>query len=289
MSRIVTALLVLLLSAPLHAQERLNYVVKLNGLVTLFSWTELAEAMITTANASCAGQNCLMTEVWMTSENYAALESIAPTRFFYRSFYQLNRQAMPPQAQTFAFEKRELKTGKKYRPYGHKHRVSLLEATEVVNYDLSHKGEALPAPVVSYVDMEYLQRRNLQPAVNSFWRRPAPTAALDRWTMIQLARYLPLAPGYSATFAGTDARDTLMFELVVEDQATLAVGTEMFSAWQVAISETEMRADGSKGEKAGTIHLWISQDDARLPLQLELKEDIGIVRFELTAFSSAAN
>jgi len=290
MQRILAAIVLLVLSLqPVLANERLEYLVRLNGLVTLFLWTDLADAVITTAPSNCAGRPCQATDVWMSSAGYAALESIAPTRFFYRSFYRLQTDAPVAHARTLAFEKREMKTGQKYQPYGHKHRLSVLENNQIVNYELSDQGDPLPAHLQQYLDQEYLQERALQPAVRQVRQRAEPEGVLDRWSMIQLARYLPLAPDYSASFAGTDGGDSLRFDLQVEDQASLSVAGEVFSAWQVAITETELKQDGTRDAVAGTIHLWISQDDLRLPLQLELKEDFGVIRFVLTSYRAATS
>jgi hypothetical protein len=104
---------------------------------------------------------------------------------------------------------------------------------------------------------------------------PIARHALDRWAMIYTARFLPYKKGFTQTFPGTNGRDKLTYKVRFEGSEKITARGKDFQAWIVSI--TEIKA----GKRQPTLYLWLSADESRLPLRIELEEEIGRVRFYL--------
>lgn len=268
------AIAALSLSAQAQAAERLDYIVKLKGAVTLYGWMSLADATITTDRKKrCADTQCTLTEVRMSSENHSLLESLAPTRFLFRSAYLEN----PPQS--LSFEKRQNKNGKKYQPYGYKHSFSVRSADgrTIDRYELASKGDSLPGEARRY--LEPSAPDNIEPMVRKQKSKPLVNGALDRWALIQHLRSVALDDGYSQEFAGTDGSHQLRYKVNLEKSVSLTIHGKKQACWKLVINEKDI----GRNQKQPPLYLWISKSADRLPLQLEMPSDQGRIRFELTS------
>gem|GEM_PF-2235251 len=269
----VTALFLAVNSAQIQAAERLDYVVMLKGAVTLYSWMSLADAAITTErDRLCSDVQCTHTEVRMSSENHHLLESLAPTRFLFRSAYLEN----PPQS--LSFEKRQSKSSKKYQPYGYKHSFSVRSANgrTIDRYELSSEGDALPELARRFLDPSAPD--NIEPMVKKHQNSRLTKGAMDRWALIQHLRSVALDDKYSQEFPGTDGSHQLRYRVNVEKSVSLTIDGKQQACWKLVINEQDVDRD----QQQSPLYLWISQSDKRLPLQLEMPSDQGRIRFELT-------
>lgn len=273
MQRILLLITMLLLAtSTLMAAEQLEYKVKLKGAVTLFAWKNLADASITTRNnQECGKQKCFMTQVWMTSQNYGLLESLAPTRFHYRSYYQVSP------ARTLLFERRIKKEKDKYQPYGYKHMVAALAEDRVTvdNYSLWSEGEILPSSVVSHLDLKPFG--DVVPRARFHTQAKVDKNPLDRWAMVQYARELPLRDGFTGSYAGTNGHEKLTFNLKLIGSEKIMVAGKAWDSWKIRILEK----NPMKKKKQPQLFLWLSKDEQRLPLMVEMNHDLGRIRFEM--------
>lgn len=269
MRRIIA--LSLLLATNLVQAESFSYDVKFKGALSGFSWSSMAHGTITTRKlASCDGWgSCLNTRVTMSSKGHKLLESIYPTRFHYQSFFQQKP------LRTLAFEQRDKKTKSKYQPYGYRHKlVTLTKNGSSMDYRvLWSSGDTLPKGAAQFVSSDH--NGGAAPAVKNRIRSPVAPNALDRWTMIYTARFLPYKSGYSRTFPGTNGSDKLTFHVRFEGDTTVEARGKTYKAWKVAITETK------SGKKQPTLYLWITNDKSRLPVRIEMEESIGRVRFTM--------
>ncbi|WP_135567994.1 DUF3108 domain-containing protein [Solemya elarraichensis gill symbiont] len=269
----VAALFLSAVSAQIQAAERLDYIVKLKGAVTLYSWMSLADATITTDGQQlCSDMKCTRTEVRMSSQNHRLLESLAPTRFLFRSVYLEN----PPQS--LSFEKRQNKSSKKYQPYGYKHSFSVRSAdgSTIDRYELASEGDALPGTARRFLEPSALD--NTEPMVRKQRNNPLAQGALDRWALIQHLRSVALEDGYSEEFPGTDGSHQLRYRVSLEKSVSLMIDGKKQACWKLVINEQDIGRD----KKQPPLYLWISKSDKRLPLQLEMPSDQGRIRFELS-------
>lgn len=269
--RITLAILLLLVSS-LASAETFNYLIKFKGALTAFSWASLADGSIETRKlGSCYGRgSCLNTRVRMTSENHKLLEALYPTRFFYQSFFS---EGQVPR--TIAFEKREKKNKSEYQPYGYRHKLVTIskDGSQATYLELWSKGEPLSAAEAKLVSTDH--NGGQTPAVRKRKTSSVEKNALDRWAMIHRARFLPYSQGYSKRFPGTNGKDRMSYDVRLAGTETLDARGRKYEAWKVSIIETK------NGEKQPTLYLWISQDEERIPLQVEMDESIGKLRFYL--------
>lgn len=263
--------IMLLLATSLASAETFNYLIKFRGALSAFSWASLADGSIETRKvSSCFGRgSCLNTRVSMSSENHALLESLYPTRFFYQSFFTENP------TQTIAFEKREKKNKSEYEPYGYRHKLVTISknGTEATYMELWSTGDSLSAAEAKLVSTDH--NGGQKPAVRKRMVSPVEKNALDRWAMIYTARFLPYKEGFSQRFPGTNGKDRLDYRVALAGTETIEARGKKYDAWKVSIVETK------NGKKQPQLNLWISQDDKRIPLRVEMEESIGKVRFFL--------
>ena len=93
--------------------------------------------------------------------------------------------------------------------------------------------------------------------------------------MIHTARFLPFKQGYSERFPGTNGKDRMSYQVKLAGSETIQGRGENRDAWKISIVETK------NGKRQPTLYLWISQDEKRIPLRVEMEESIGKVRFYL--------
>ena len=268
--RVIIAACILLFTIQANA-ETFNYGVKFKGALSGFSWASLGNATITTRNiASCQGWGaCLNTRVTMSSKGHSFLESVYPTRIHYQTFFQKKP------LRTIAFEKREKKTKSKYQPYGYRHKLVTISrnGTNATYHALWSSGDKLSAANAYFVSKKYNGGKN--PFVRSTATTGISKNSLDRWAMIYSARFLPLENGYSKSFPGTNGTMKLTYSASVAGKEPVSARGKTYDAWKVAIIETK------GGKKQPTLYLWVSDDQERLPLQIQMAEKIGKVRFNL--------
>ncbi|MDX1344804.1 MAG: DUF3108 domain-containing protein [Sedimenticolaceae bacterium] len=269
--RTILAIL-LLLASSLASAETFNYSIKFKGALTAFSWATLADGSIETRKvSSCLGRgSCLNTRVRMSSENHTLLESLYPTRFFYQSYF-----SEKPVPRTIAFEKREKKNKSEYKPYGYRHKLVTIssDGSQATFLELWSKGEPLSAAESKLVSTDH--NGGQTPAVRKRKTSPVEKNALDRWAMIHTARFLPYNQGYSKRFPGTNGKDRMTYDVRLAGTETVEARGRKQEAWKVSIIETK------NGKRQPTLFLWISQDEERIPLQVEMDESIGKLRFHL--------
>lgn len=267
-------LLLLLASVPLHAAERLDYLIEYKGLLSGYNWTDISRATITTSQrANCAGRgSCKVSTATMSSKGYKVLETIFKVRYHYRSYYQLH----PPR--TLAFEMREKKYSKQYAPYGYKHSLTLLPkgATTTDYYKLGSKGVPLPVAAKPFIATDHKPAANIR--VKKLKHKPVAKNALDRMTLLQVVRSAPLKIGYKATFVGTDGRNQLEFRIKVIAKEDIKAAGKKWQTWKIRIEELE------KGEKPVTLHAWVSRDSRRIPVLIEGRSSLGEARFHLKSY-----
>ena len=263
--------IVLLLVTSLATAETFNYTIKFKGALSAFSWASLADGSIETRKLdACYGRgSCLNTRVRMSSKNHKLLETLYPTRFFYQSFLRENP------AQTIAFEKREKKNDSEYQPYGYRHKLVTIskDGSKASYLELWSSGEPLSSAEAKLVSTDHSGGQPL--AVRKRKTSAIEKNALDRWAMIHTARFLPFRPGYSERFPGTNGKDRMSYQVELAGSETIQVRGKNRDAWKISIVETK------KGKRQPTLYLWISQDEKRIPLQVEMEESIGKVRFYL--------
>ena len=268
--RAIIAILLLLSSGVLNA-ETLKYDVSYKGAFTAFSWANIADASLSTRKQVPCGnaQTCLNSRVRMTSENHKVLESLYPMRFYYQSFFQQNP------ARTLAFEKREKKSKSKYQPYGYRHKLVTIsgDGKSATIHELWSTGEPLASNEKRYVSTDH--NGGKPPSVKKRSTSPVATNALDRWAMIYTARFLPYSKGFSQTFPGTTGTHKLTYKVSLEGTERVRARGRDFEAWKVSIVETKA------GKRQPTLYMWISADDSRLPVRIEMEEEIGRLRFVL--------
>jgi hypothetical protein len=263
--------ILLLLASSLASAETFNYTIKYKGALTAFSWASLADGSIETRKlGSCYGRgSCLNTRVRMSSENHKLLESLYPTRFFYQSYFH------EKPARTIAFEKRDKKNKSEYQPYGYRHKLVTISENgrEATYIELWSDGSPLTAAEAKLVSTDH--NGGQLPAVRKRKTSSVEKNALDRWAMIYTARFLPYKQGFSQHFPGTTGNARLDYKVELTGSESIEARGKRYDAWKVSIVETK------NGKRQPTLYLWISKDDKRIPLRVEMEESIGKVRFYL--------
>ncbi len=107
------------------------------------------------------------------------------------------------------------------------------------------------------------------------------TDALDATATVYLMRQLPLKQGIILCFDVYGLRRLWRLSAKVEAREHISLAIGEFEAWH--ISGTAVRLDDYRQRRE--IHLWISDDQRRLPLAMLGAIDLGAVRARLTAFS----
>lgn len=269
--KLATIITLLLTPLSLNAAEQLDYLVEYKGVLSGYSWTPVSKASIKTVKvANCSGRGaCMMSTATMSSKGYAVLETIFKVRFHSRSFYQLKP------VRTLAFEMREKKYSDKYQPYGYKHTLAVIPegATKVDFYKLRSKGEPLPASVKQFVATDHKPAKKIR--VKKVKHKPAAKHSIDRMTLLQRLRSVPLKKGYAASFSGTNGKDQLVFRVAVVAAEEVNAAGKRWKTWKIRIEELE------KGDKPVPLFAWVSRDSRHIPVKVEIDSSFGSARFIL--------
>ena len=267
--------MLVLASCHASADETLRYVAEMRNALTLWNWSEVASATVTTRDVTgCpGGGDCRETSVWMTSAgSSSALESVYPLRWLYRTAYR------PADRSTLAFEqlRKRRKAGRGEYPW--RHRVIWLAGggDTAARYDFDEKGGPVPPALGSWITADKAADVELRLKHTKTFTTPLP--ALDRWGTFQVLRSLDLARGASWTLRGAGTKGPLVFEVSVEPKEQIEAAGRTWEAWKVRIDEGRSEATGEDPEP---LFAWIATDAARTPVRFDMEHDVGRLRLTL--------
>jgi len=113
-------------------------------------------------------------------------------------------------------------------------------------------------------------------------RVPLEDGTLDMLSILYFARSLPLAEGLEATRPVSSGKKTYQIKARVVRKETIVVGGR---TWPAFLIEPDVSKAGGvfKRSKAPRLFLWISADEARIPLKLVSKVWVGAFIVELAS------
>jgi hypothetical protein len=212
--------------------------------------------------------------MWMTSEGSdSVLESAYPVRYLYTTVIR------PEEKSTIYFEVvRRRNKVKNPGDFPWRHRLVWLQGgeQELHRLDLSNTGDEVPDAISPWVNRE--KAGGVKLMVKDQRRFPVKLPALDRWGAFELLRTLPLEQGAEWSLSGTASKAPLTFEILVEDSETLEAAGKTWDTWKIRIKE---RKHSAKREDADPLYVWISTDEARIPVRFTMDHDIGELRLTL--------
>jgi hypothetical protein len=110
---------------------------------------------------------------------------------------------------------------------------------------------------------------------------PLAPASRDAIAAVFYARTLTLEPGRRFVIPVNEAGRQVVVELLVSGRERISVQGQAMSAIRL---EPRMR-QGAAGRHTATATLWVSDDDRKLPIALELEAAFGRVRAELVSYT----
>ena len=283
LSTIIAGLLLLVAGGGAFAGETLHYLAEMRSALTLWNWSGIAKATLTTVDATrCpGGGGCRETEVWMTSEGGASvLESIYPLRWLYRTAYR------PDEKATLAFEELRKRRKVDHGEYQWRHRVIWLAGGRdaATRYDFDEEGTAIPEALGSWITSNKAEGFSLK--LKNTRSVPMPLPALDRWGTFQLLRSLDFAAGASWRLPGAGPKGPLTFAVTVERKENIQAAGRSWETWKVRIDEAKSEATGND---PAPLYAWIATDAARTPVRFDMDHDIGRLRLTLAEEQNAGS
>ncbi len=110
---------------------------------------------------------------------------------------------------------------------------------------------------------------------------PMPAGARDAIAALFYVRTLPITGGDRTRFPVNEAGRNLVVELAVDGVERISVQGKDVDA--IRVTPTLQRRAGDR--QAFTSTIWLSNDERRLPLLLDLDAGFGHVRVELVSYS----
>jgi hypothetical protein len=104
-----------------------------------------------------------------------------------------------------------------------------------------------------------------------------PPDTRDPLSAFFAVRTIPMRPGSSQVFPVNDSGETFNVRVTVQQRETVRSGLGTTAAWKLVPVILDASGRPSTGR---TLHMWISDDERRLPLKIEAGLEVGT--FELT-------
>lgn len=229
-----------------------EYQVTYRGLFSAGQTMPIADLVLETRTPG-AGLNEARLEA--SSQAYPAVESLYPIRYRFRSW------AEAANGHLVGFESFE-QTGRE------RHRLYLRDGSQrgVRRLNL---GAGVGRDEIARLDAGVVP-----PAVDA-------GRLFDRLGLLQMIRSQALQDAAEYRLPVTNGRDRLVYRVRVEGGRQLDLGGRSLPAWKVRFDGYEVDADGREQAAHRPLHIWLSRDQAKIPLLAEVPHAIGHFRIEL--------
>lgn len=246
------AFLLSMLSAASQAQTH-HYEVSYRGVFSLGDDMPIATLSIATERAA---DGIRQTRLTASSERYAVVESLYPIRYRFRSW------ADPDSGHLLGFETYEKTKRKKHRLY-----VRDDSAVGTRKLDLT-KGDGRD------------EIAQLEAGIAPGAELSAPL--FDRLGLLQQMRREPLRQGREFRLPVTTGREHIAYRVRVESAPVIQIEGQLLPSWKLRLDAFERDADGKESPAHRSAFIWLSRDEARIPLRAEVRHAIGLFSVRLT-------
>lgn len=245
--------MLVLLTAPVGAVERLDYRVVYRGVFSMGNDLPIAAMRLETRPLDGARLSEMRLDV--SSVDYPLVESLYPIRYLFRSWTD------PANGQTLGFAISEpARDGR--------HRLFLRDdsTSGTRRFDLRAGG-----------GREYLAQ--LEAGL-----RPDDVVAdrplYDRLALLQRIRAGELRAGGQYQFPVTNGRERFVYRVSVEGARRLMLAGIAVPAWKLRVDGAELTPGGGRRTVHRPFYVWLSQAAPRTPLRVDARHAIGSFRIE---------
>jgi hypothetical protein len=156
------------------------------------------------------------------------------------------------------------------------HREGTIRTYRTVAGEKSGRHAAPPARLFKVADIDGAE------PLEERWIRALPgEPVLDRMGMLYLLRSRPLEPGQELQIPVSNGKDLIGYRVRVEARESIDRAGEAIAALRVML-QPRFDKGGSRGYR---VHLWLSDDDLRLPLRFRSAKFGGAIELRLQAES----
>jgi hypothetical protein len=284
-------LLLVTLSAPVQASEELHYRLSYSGLVTGYIWKELADVTLdlTPEETEFHGQSAVRIRIGVTSENYSVAEAIHALRYQWESILSPDLQRTllvrvidqgdsdSNEVYWYDWQKKSISLYRKRE----QHDVSIPMFDEEAKLEWE-KDRFSPAP--EFIDAHPAAAPGLGYLVQSEQISGRLNEnAIDPLTMLLRLRQ-----------HNYREQETLQLQIINEGelapyQARL-IGTETLQRGNCSDQtlKIEVRRGDDSGEQ-GSMTMWLSDDEQRQPLRIDVDASLGMLHIELETVPSTCS
>jgi hypothetical protein len=292
-----------LMNSVVPGTEYLSYKLSYSGIFTLFTWAELADTAIYVQpdRKSFEGHNSCQTIMKLSTENYPIAETFHPVR------YQWISTSSPDLKRTYLVE--VIDKGK-----NDSHEVVWLDWSNR-QFELYRKRELKPSNKNYWGNNDY-DYWNSEQQVEYVWEKDGKKSLpvfLSHYPELEGGRsYLihrksangldiehavdPLGMVYLIRQHDFHGNDDLVIDVTVDDELkkyrarslgieTINIGDRKISTRKVEV----MLADKAKADEEGWLKLWLTEDQAGIPVRFQVDATAGKMKIEITEQSLSEN
>lgn len=252
-------------SDKLPVVEKLEYEASYQGPLTANSKISIARISLQTRAVSLPSikDKLFETSMRVSSSASSFVEEQYPFRIRYLSLYRVNPVVL------IAMEKYKLTDELKHEVVWMDH-----DNGRVARYKKRVGNSALPAVLGKWLDTQE-HFSYYKPA-----RHKTQDGLVDRLAMLQSLRSLAMSPGVRYNFPVTDGKRLLHYRVDVLGLEQIQLAGKRVQAWKLVLNGFYTKK-GVTSPRHAPIHLWLSNDAARIPLRFAHQHPLGSFTVEL--------
>ena len=255
------------ISQPLQPGERLEYTVSYQGILSGWSQSDIAKAVLEINPQECHinGETLLLAQLYVTTEEYQTAERIYPLRYTFRSWFEpAGRYALlidevkgeQGAAQQLLWFDRDKQAVRRYKR----------------SDDRMSQTEVLPP----FLRAQYMDENGKPSGFRSKGSSTLQQGMLDHLSLLYRLRLMALQPGKVVNLPASDGKDLIGYRVEMLGEERLQRSGESRMTMKMKF-EPQDRYDGS----LAAIYVWYTLDEGHIPVRFYSGRTFGNIEITL--------